>query len=337
MSDVLKALLLPFSNGSLPPPRAGRGFFLRAEAGAALDEEWRRSLVCEQSFKPDYDRLQSLGFRVEREIAGDGFDLGLCLLTKHKMENFANLDRAWQALRPGGMLVCAGGNDVGAGSVERALRAAVGTAGSLSKHHCKVFWTERTDSRLPADWARAGRLQVVPETGSWSRPGLYNWNKVDAGSALLVEHLPPDLSGRVADLGAGWGYLSLKLLERFDAIASLDLFEAEWHAIEAARANLAPRRDSARLAFHWQDVTAGLPKGAFDAIVMNPPFHVGKSTDIDLGRAFISAAAEALAPRGRLVFVANQQLPYESVVSARFRAVQTIAVRGGFKVFQAEL
>jgi len=335
MSDALNALFHPFAKGLLPRPQPGRGFFLRAEG--PLDPDWRAALLCEQSFKPAYEALRRDGLTVVPELSGDGYDLGLCLITKHKTETLANFARAWAALRPGGILVCAGGNDVGAGSIERTVKTAVGEVAALSKSHCKVFWAERGDTVPPtlAAWAEAGRMQQVAETGCWSRPGLYNWNKVDAGSALLVEHFPADLKGRVADLGAGWGYLSLALLARAPKIASLDLFEAEWHAIEAAKANLTHPPGSTRLGFHWHDVAAGLPRAAFECVVMNPPFHQGKATDIDLGRAFIANAAAALVPGGRLLFVANRQLPYEPVVAAHFRSQTTLAETSLYKVILA--
>ncbi len=337
MSDAAKALFYPFERGILPQPLAGRCFFLRAESPPALVREWQPPLICEQSFKPAYDSLRNAGCSVERELTGDGFDLGLCLLTKHRSENLATLGRAWSALRPGGTLVCAGGKDVGVASVERAFKAVVGELLSLSKYHCKVFWTTRGDD-MPAtlsDWVQAARLQIAPETGCWSRPGVYNWNKVDAGSALLAENLPDDLTGRVADLGAGWGYLSLQILKRCAGIAALDLFEAEWHALEAAKANLDHAAPSARLAFHWHDVATGLPEAAFHAVVMNPPFHDGKAVDITLGCSFITAAARSLAPGGKLMFVANRQLPYEATVGAHFRSFQTMAETPLYKVIFA--
>lgn len=339
MSDALNALFHPFDTGVLPHPQPGRGFFLRAEAGQAsgVDDQWRRGLVCEQSFKPTHETLRQRGYTVERALSGGGFDVGLCLLTKHKAENLANIGRAWMALRPGGLLVCAGGNTVGAASIERAFKDAVGTVATQSKHHCKIFWSERgnTVPAILADWVRAGDRQMA-ETGYWSQPGCYNWNKVDAGSALLADHLPANLCGRAADLGAGWGYLSLRLLERAPAIASLDLFEAEGLALEAARANLDNLAPSAKVDFHWHDVTAGLPKRAFDVVVMNPPFHAGKATDMDLGRAFITQAAQALVPGGRLLCVANRQLPYEAVLRADFRRCATIAENGLYKLFLAQ-
>src|SRR3546814_1432619 len=43
---------------------------------------------------------------------------------------------------------------------------------------------------------------------------------------VAAEHLPADLHGHAADLGAGGGYLSVELLQRCPGITALDLFEA---------------------------------------------------------------------------------------------------------------
>src|SRR5205085_3743504 len=170
----------------------------------------------------------------------------LCLLTKNKLENLANVARAWSMLDPDGLLICSGANDSGAASIEKQARAVFGEIETLPKYHCRVFWTRRRVGPMPApaaDWLAAGELHVVPETGYLSRPGIYGWNGIDDGSRLLAAHLPSDITGRVADLGAGWGFLSLALLEHCQNITSLDLYEAEWLALDAARANIgAPQR-----------------------------------------------------------------------------------------------
>ncbi|HYD98434.1 MAG TPA: methyltransferase [Alphaproteobacteria bacterium] len=339
MTEAVRTLLHPFAQGLLPPPGPGRGAFLRAEADAALGAEWRDRLLCEQSLKPAHDALAARGFHAVRRLEGGSFDLVLCLLTKHKAESLANVARAWALLAPGGLLVCAGTKDTGAASVERQLRDALGAlGGGLSKNHGRVFWARRDGAATPADftaWLAAGALQAVPETGALARPGIYGWNKVDEGSRLLAESLPEGLAGRVADLGAGWGYLSLEALRRRPAIARIDLYEAEGLAFEAAEANLARLAPAAPAACHWHDVTAGLPAGAFDWVLTNPPFHSGKATDIDLGRRFVAAAAEALAPGGTLFLVANRHLPYEAAVDAHLKRRRLVAETAAFKVIEA--
>jgi 16S rRNA (guanine1207-N2)-methyltransferase len=334
MSDALRALLHYVRQGLLTLP-AGRAVFIRAEADPAL-RELGADLVCEQTLKPGHDRLAALGLAVTRRAEGS-FATALCLLTKNKLESLANIARAWAMLEPGGLLVCSGRNDTGAASIAKQARTAFGEVESLSKYHCRVFWTRRREGSMPApaaEWLASGELHVVPETGALSRPGVYGWNAIDKGSEFLAAHLPRDIAGRVADLGAGWGYLSLSLLECCPGIAHLDLYEAEWLALDAARANVSARRPDASVGYHWHDVTAGLP-ARYDAIVMNPPFHAGKSTDVALGRAFIAAAAAALTPGGTLLMVANRHLPYEAAIDAHFKSRQTIAETAAFKLIRA--
>src|SRR3546814_7966293 len=112
---------------------------------------------------------------------------------------------------------------------------------------------------------------------------ISDWSSDVCSSDL--EHLPADLHGHAADLGAGWGYLSVELLQRCPGITALDLFEAEARALELARVNLAPFATRAKLGFHWHDVTAGLAQ-RFDVIVTNPPFHAqGNAARPDIGRS----------------------------------------------------
>lgn len=91
----------------------------------------------------------------------------------------------------------------------------------------------------------------------------------------------------------------------------------------------------ARAAFHWADALNWAAPGPVDAVVMNPPFHIGRSSDPGLGRAFIRAAARMLSPRGQLFMVANRHLPYEGDLSATFADVREIGGDNRFKIVQA--
>ena len=337
MSEPLDALLHPFARGLLTPPGPGRGFLMRARWGAGLDEAWREALVCLQSFKPDHDLLAQAGFLMVDSLAAAQFDLGLCLLTKHKAENLANIARAFAAVKPGGRIVCAGRVDMGAASVARQVDDSVAPVEMIAKYHSKVFWFERghdTPAAL-ADWAAAGSQRLVTQTGFHAQPGLYSWDKIDRGSALLAENLPPDLGGRVADLGAGWGFLSAEALRRCPDVTTLDLFEAEDLALAAARRNLDAIAGTTSLRYHWHDVRQGVGVKCFDAIVMNPPFHEGKQADASLGQRFIEASADGLVIGGRLLMVANRQLPYELALKRAFRRFHVVAQTGLYKVIEA--
>ncbi len=258
-------------------------------------------------------------------------------LTKQKQESQALVARGFAALAPGGMLVVAGTKDTGAGSLEKDLKKALGAVTALSKHHCRILLARRPDDgALPPvmeEWQAQAGLRAVQGTGWLAQPGVYGWGKVDAGSALLAEQMDGRIGGRVADLGAGWGYLSLQALARCPAIAALDLLEAEGLAVEAAQANLA---GEARARVLWADVPSETPARSYDWVLMNPPFHAGKASDVELGRAFIAAAARGLVRGGRLLMVANRHLPYESTLSELFARHRPVAETAQFKVIEAQ-
>jgi 16S rRNA (guanine1207-N2)-methyltransferase len=88
--------------------------------------------------------------------------------------------------------------------------------------------------------------------------------------------------------------------------------------------------------FHWADATRFIPDRRVEAVVMNPPFHSGRTGDPSLGAAFIKAAAGMLTLSGTLWMVANRHLPYEAVLSATFREVAEVGGDGRFKVIRAE-
>jgi 16S rRNA (guanine1207-N2)-methyltransferase len=68
---------------------------------------------------------------------------------------------------------------------------------------------------------------------------------------------------------------------------------------------------------------------------MNPPFHAGRASEPDIGKAFVRAASSALKPGGRLLMVANRKLPYEHTLAQAFRRVLPVADQDGFKVIEA--
>jgi len=321
-----RALAYAFDSGALA---AGRAFFLRAELGPFKDTD------AEQSFRPEYLRLKQAGWRVLPKLEGGAYPLGLVLLTKHKEENFANIARGWDLLEPGGTLVCAGANDDGAVSLEKRVGKALGLTGSLPKFHCRVFWVTKRDRVPPDYWRQLTSLRPMDDGMNdallVSQPGIFSWNRIDDGSALLVTHLPNDLGKHVADFGCGWGYLSLVMLLGSPGIARLDLIDAEYRALEAARANVTDQRAT----FHWLDLASEPAPATYDTVVCNPPFHTGRAAAPALGQAVIEAAARALKPGGRLYLVANRGLPYEPVLKAHFASFETLADNNKFRVSRA--
>jgi 16S rRNA (guanine1207-N2)-methyltransferase len=336
----LKTLTLPFARGELAWPASGRVACLRARAGLLLpDGISPAGIAAEQSYFPQMQALRQAGWEVTDALQGqDGqFAVVLVLPPRQKDEARAVFARAVALCAPGGRIVACQHNDEGARSGEADLKALAGLGGSLTKNHCRVFWTAplagQHDATLASRWLAAEAPRAIAGGRFTSRPGVFAWDRIDPASALLVEHLPGKLAGVGADLGAGWGYLSAEVLARCDKVTRIDLYEAEGRALALARTNLAAAGE--RATFHWADVSAGLA-GKYDFIVTNPPFHTTNRTGRpELGQSFISAAANGLRAGGRLLLVANRHLPYEEVLGASFSQIDVLAERDGFKLISA--
>lgn len=339
MSDdpALDSLWLPFDSGALPWPARSPVLFLRARAVASLPVFQREQLRCEQSFRPMADALQRQGYVMAADDAAQ-YALTLVLPPRQRDEARALFAAALRRTEVDGIVLSSQANNEGARSGENDLRDLLGDVSSLSKNHCRVYWARATasakDSELARQWSALDAARPIGDGRFQSRPGVFSWDRIDAGSALLAECLPSGLTGRAADLGAGWGYLSAQLLARNPGIVALDLYEAEARALALAESNLATEGSRVDIAFHWHDVARGL-SSKYDVIISNPPFHVGRADLPELGRAFIAAAALALNPGGRFWMVANRHLAYEQAMARHFSGIRTLVVRDGFKVIEA--
>lgn len=343
---ALETLLLPVVDGPLSWPResgiAGEDgvLFLRARDGWPLHQRAFPGLACEQSFKPEADRLAHSGLPLVDERAATLHPLVLVLPPRQRDEARALYARAITRTAPGGRVLACLRNDEGAKSGEADLAKLAGPLGHLSKNKCRAFWTQplqgAADESLLVEWLQLDAPRPIADGRFISRPGVFAWDRIDVASALLASQLPANLHGAAADLGAGYGYLSSELLARCPGIGSLDLYEAERRALDLARVNLAPDAQRVALGFHWHDVTSGLFQQRYDVVVSNPPFHAqGRADRPDIGRGFIAAAADALKPGGCLWMVANRHLPYEVELAKRFASVRTVAQDHGFKVVEA--
>jgi 16S rRNA (guanine1207-N2)-methyltransferase len=338
---ALDALQHAVTSGQIAVPAEGRVLFLRARDG-----HWpgvsRAHWVCQQGFKPFAEALEHGGCQVREPGPGERFPLVLILPPRQREEARAVLARAAEHLEGGGTVAAAIANNEGARAGEGDFRQLFGATQVLSKHHCRVFWSTPAHGAIAGDllerWGALDAPQAIADGRFLSRPGLFAWDRIDPASALLAAHLPADLRGQVADLGAGYGYLATEVLARCPQVSAVDLYEAEARALEPARRNVEAAARSldrdARIDVVWHDVSRGLPR-RYDAIVSNPPFHQGRADLPALGVAFIEAAARALDAQGRFLMVANRHLPYEAALAARFSRVRTLAMQQGFKVFEA--
>ncbi|MET0935694.1 MAG: methyltransferase, partial [Luteibacter sp.] len=239
---ALEALFVPFSTGDLAWPPAGDVLILRARDGFALRETRRAGWLLQQSFKPAADALARSGFRVTPELPEGRFRVVMVLPTRQREESRALFAQAMARVATDGIVVAAVPNAEGAKTAEADLALLAGGVSNLSKHKCRVFWTRPgalPDPSLLAAWLTLDDALPIDEGRFTSRRGLFAWDRIDIASALLASVLPTDIAGRIADLGAGFGYLACQVIATNPGVTAVDLFEAEARALEPARHNVA--------------------------------------------------------------------------------------------------
>ncbi|KQY40545.1 class I SAM-dependent methyltransferase [Rhizobium sp. Root483D2] len=330
--DTLKTLFHPFETGVVPAPGEGeRVLFLGAEAGYRLPSEFLGSITAVQASKPLYKALEAAKASVTPQIEGDDYDVALILCGKHKGENEDRIAEALKRVKVGGLIVVAGGKDDGIQSLRKRVNQLGWGGDSLPKYHGIAFWFGRPEDAGDVI-AKFSKKPVRVEGRFDAAPGMFSHERIDAGSELLASRLPDDFKGHAADFGAGWGYLSVMLAEKAPNLKGIDLFEADYHSLEAARANLKANCPNVPTRFFWQDLTSEETRDKYDLIVMNPPFHETQAADPALGAAMIKAAAKALKIGGRLMLVANRGLPYETVMPETFKEWGETCRNARFKV-----
>ncbi|MGP9791548.1 class I SAM-dependent methyltransferase [Roseinatronobacter sp. NSM] len=302
---------------------------LRPRAAERFDPLDMSRLQVAQGFRPDHDALLAAGYDVT--VAARPAPTVLVCLPRSKAEAFGLIAQAAGAL--GAELVLVDGQKTdGIDSVFKTLRARVDVAGVVSKAHGKLFWFDPRGVDL-TDLEFRPMTVCDPDLGPFQTvAGVFSADGVDPASQMLAQALPNELPATMADLGAGWGYLSAAVLAR-DTVKTLHLIEADATALELARGNIS----DARAQFHWADATQIALPARVEGVVMNPPFHAGRKAQPELGLAFIAATARILAPRGRLWMVANRHLPYEGALAAAFTQVDILVENGAFRVWQASV
>lgn len=277
--------------------------------------------------------------------------LALIRLPTDRVSTELTIEEAFRTLAIGGRCFLAGANDEGAKPAARLLAACFGNVqveAQRAGHRLLVATkqsTEPTASWVPSPWQDAQHRQrlegpIDATTGEpltvWSRPGVFSWEHADEATTLLAQCLDVQPGESVIDLGCGSGALGV-LAARRNAGAPVLMLDADSEALRCAR---------------WTAESAGVlaPQGAVDVrasdvaaaatqrvqvVVTNPPFHVGKATNLQVPQAFIDEAHALLLPGGRLLLVANRTLPYERLMAERFGNVRTLHDGRRFKVLMA--
>jgi 16S rRNA (guanine1207-N2)-methyltransferase len=247
------------------------------------------------------------------------------------LERRYTLALALRALKIGGTFTVLAPKDRGGTRLRKELESFGCAVEDVSKRHHRLVTGTRPAELTGLDEALAeGGPRIVEALGLWSQPGVFSWDRLDPGTALLIEQLPA-LAGRGADFGCGIGVLAHAVLGAAP-VSELALIDIDRRAIECARHNIS----DARARFVWADLRRDMPElSELDFAVMNAPFHDSGHEDKALALAFVARAAQSLRKDGVCWLVANRHLPYEAAMKPLFRKVDLALETGAYKIYQA--
>ena len=263
-------LLTALSNGAIDWPEGGRVALYRP--GEPFDLPGPALVVTGDK------RAAEAWSRHGAEVVRGAPETDLAIVTLGRSKSL-NRDMIARAAASADRVVIDGAKTDGVDAIFKEMRK-TGLAGeSVTKAHGRVFWFDRTDTL--AHWRDPG--PVLGDDGFWRQAGVFSEAGVDRGSQVLAGLLP-ELKGRWADLGGGWGFLTRVALEK--GANHVDLVEVEARALDCAERTL----EGDPVTFHWADATLWTPAERIDGVLMNPPFHQGRTADARLGQAFIGQA-----------------------------------------------
>ena len=187
------------------------------------------------------------------------------------------------------------------------------TARPESEHHLRVVSAE------------VAGLTLSFETDA----GVFSKGELDPGSRLLIESMPP-LSGRVLDLGCGWGAVGVALA-RLNPGLQLVMSDVNERALALAASNA--RRNGVEAVTCLSDGFDAV-EGLFDHVVTNPPIRAGKAVIYGL----FAASRERLKPGGTLTIVIRTQQGAPSALKflkETFSQADDVARGGGYRILRA--
>ncbi len=322
------------------PLHAGETLLINAHPGAYLDQLVGHEISVITQLANTYNKWKTI--RIEPQFESpQKFDVIIHFATKFATENIATISKYVQQLNAGGTWISIIPNKTGARRLKSDVTKIFKHVDMTSKAKCRIFQCPAEhDQILTSKWASLALPSAIKNTTLVTVPGIFSADKIDMGSRLLAEILQQESwFGSVADLGAGYGFLSHIILSTTrQKIKNLCLYELDHRALECAKINLTKsnNNEKTKIEYHWTDVTESVPhQRLFDTVIMNPPFHEAQDASFALGKTFIKQAAAILKPGGTLYLVANLHLPYEQTLFENFRAHRLLKEEHGYKIFLA--
>lgn len=164
--------------------------------------------------------------------------------------------------------------------------------------------------------------------------GVFSKSKVDEGSlALLKVIIPLHLTGKILDLGCGYGPIGLTIAVTSPS-ARVDLADINERALALCEENAQLLGLSQRITCLQSDIYTNV-EGPYDSIVVNPPIRAGKRITYKM----YEGALQRLIDGGSLYVVIrkDQGAPTASrFIEGLFGNISLISRDKGYYIYQAK-
>ena len=165
--------------------------------------------------------------------------------------------------------------------------------------------------------------------------GVFSKSQIDEGSfAFLKVLIPLQLTGRMLDLGCGYGAIGLTLASFQNLKASYDLADINTRALALCEKNAKLLKVSQKVTIFQSDVYENI-EGPYDSIVVNPPIRAGKKVTYQM----YEGAYQRLIDGGSLFIVIrkNQGAPSASrFIESIFGNISLLKKDKGYYIYQAK-
>jgi len=281
--------------------------------------------------KETLKKAKKLGFNVSTVIRGK-FDTIILETTKNTEHNLALFALAESTLIHHGSLILNGENSLGVQSFLKRINYYWNYSDLLIKRRGRIaiFIKKNSLSMQIKHWHHLSKIKLNKD-GYYTSPDMFSPKKVDNGSRKLTIAFKNKLHGRVADLGAGWGYLSKEALKKNCNIRKITLFEQNFSAIKAAKLNLLDDRAT----FKWMDIKSLKNlKTKFDHVICNPPFHIGQKKSIELLKLFIDCSSHVIGKTGCVWMVFITEINIDNYIFNAFKNSKIVSKDKNYKVYE---
>ncbi len=234
------------------------------------------------------------------------------------------VEQAFHVLQPGGALIVLSphrGDDL----YPKLLKKIFGKASLTETSDGSIIWAYRQGDRPRRRhemWVHA-RVDDAGPLRFLTRPGVFTYGQLDAGTRALLLAAEIRPGDRVLDLGCGAGAVGLAAARRTGPSGHIAFIDSNLRA--AALADLNARHAGlSNFRVYTASRLESLPTDEFDVILTNPPYYAIDS----ITQLFVERSHALLKPGGRFYLVTKQWASVDPIVQQKYGEPEVFESRG---------